>query len=62
MTNIWAAAIGLAACSLCVDVSTHVYNNQTRVFMDEFIDDWVGFDAVECYIDMREVAKGNWRL
>ena len=30
--------------------------------MGEVLDDWVGFDPVECYIDMREVAKCNWRL
>ena len=30
--------------------------------MGEVLEDWIGFDAVECYIDMREVAKGNWRL
>jgi hypothetical protein len=26
------------------------------------IDDWTDFDYVSLYIDMREVAKGNWRL
>ena len=30
--------------------------------MYEVLDDWIGFDPIEFYIDMREVAKGNWRL
>ena len=30
--------------------------------MDNFIEDWTDFDFVSLYIDMREVAKGNWRL
>lgn len=30
--------------------------------MNEPLEDWIGFDMVELYIDMREVAKGNWRL
>lgn len=30
--------------------------------MNEVLDDWTDFDYVSLYIDMREVAKGNWRL
>ena len=30
--------------------------------MIDVLDDWTDFDYVSLYIDMREVAKGNWRL
>ena len=50
------------ACSQCVNVSTHRYNIKIVFFMDNFIEDWTDFDFVGLYIDMREVAKGNWRL
>lgn len=30
--------------------------------MIDVLDDWTDFDYVSLYIDMREVAKNNWRL